>query len=134
MEGTLRKGDNIYFMATGIDEYNAEEIGYLKLKKEPVDKLEAGDVGYVIGSVKTLQHVRVGDTITHNEHRAAEPIAGYKEVKPMVFSGIYPTQSDDFEDLRGALEKLQLNDSSLQYQPERSEEHTSELQSRGHLV
>ncbi len=120
MEGTLRKGDSIYFMATDIDDYNAEEIGYLKLKKEPTDKLEAGDVGYVIGSVKSLQDARVGDTITHSKNRAAEPIPGYKEVKPMVFSGIYPTNSEDFEDLRGALEKLQLNDASLQYQPETS--------------
>jgi GTP-binding protein LepA len=120
MEGTLRKGESIYFMATDIDDYNAEEIGYLKLKKEPTDKLEAGDVGYVIGSVKSLQDARVGDTITHSKNRAAEPIPGYKEVKPMVFSGIYPTNSEDFEDLRGALEKLQLNDASLQYQPETS--------------
>jgi len=120
MEGTIRKGDDIYFMATGIDDYDAEEIGYLKLKKEPTDKLEAGEVGYVIGSVKTLQDARVGDTITHSKNRAAEPIPGYKEVKPMVFSGIYPTNSEDFEDLRGALEKLQLNDASLQYQPETS--------------
>ncbi|MEX1063492.1 MAG: translation elongation factor 4 [Balneolaceae bacterium] len=120
MEGTLRKGDSIYFMVTGIDEYDAEEIGYLKLKKEPTDKLEAGEVGYVIGSVKSLQDARVGDTITHSKKRASEPIPGYKEVKPMVFSGIYPTNSEDFEDLRGALEKLQLNDASLQYQPETS--------------
>jgi GTP-binding protein LepA len=120
MEGTLRKGDGIYFMATKVDGYNAEEIGYLKLKREPTDKLEAGDVGYVIGSVKSLQDARVGDTITHSKNRATEPIPGYKEVKPMVFSGIYPTNSEDFEDLRGALEKLQLNDASLQYQPETS--------------
>lgn len=120
MEGVLRKGDDIYFMATQKDEYDAEEIGYLKLKKEPTDKLEAGDVGYVIGSVKSLQDARVGDTITHNKKRAETPIPGYKEVKPMVFSGIYPTNADDFEDLRGALEKLQLNDASLQYQPETS--------------
>lgn len=120
MEGTLHKGDDIYFMVTGIDDYDAEEIGYLKLKREPTDKLEAGEVGYVIGSVKTLQDARVGDTITHSKNRAAEPIPGYKEVKPMVFSGIYPTNSEDFEDLRGALEKLQLNDASLQYQPETS--------------
>jgi GTP-binding protein LepA len=120
MEGTLRKGDSIYFMETQIDEYDAEEIGYLKLKKEPTDKLEAGEVGYVIGSVKSLQDARVGDTITHSKNRATEPIPGYKEVKPMVFSGIYPTNAEDFEDLRGALEKLQLNDASLQYQPETS--------------
>ncbi len=120
MEGVLRKGDDIYFMQTEIDDYDAEEIGYLKMKMEPTDSLEAGEVGYVVGSVKTLQDARVGDTITHSKKRASEPIPGYQEVKPMVFSGIYPTNSDDFEDLRSALEKLQLNDASLQYQPETS--------------
>lgn len=120
MEGSLRKGDPLYFMQTGISGYNAEEIGFLKLKKEPVQELKAGDVGYVVGSVKSLQDVRVGDTITRDNQRAEAPIPGYKEVKPMVFSGIYPTESEDFEDLRGALEKLQLNDASLQYQPETS--------------
>ncbi|MEX2584756.1 MAG: translation elongation factor 4 [Balneolaceae bacterium] len=120
MEGSLRKGDPLYFMQTGISGYNAEEIGFLKLKKEPVQELKAGDVGYVVGSVKSLQDVRVGDTITRDNQRAETPIPGYKEVKPMVFSGIYPTESEDFEDLRGALEKLQLNDASLQYQPETS--------------
>ncbi|PKD43601.1 translation elongation factor 4 [Rhodohalobacter barkolensis] len=119
MEGTLKKGDPILFMATG-KEYDAEEIGYLKLKKEPVKELKAGDVGYVIGSVKSLQDAKVGDTITHQKKRAEKAIPGYKEVKPMVFSGIFPTSSEDFEDLRAALEKLQLNDASLTYQPETS--------------
>ncbi|MEX1011976.1 MAG: translation elongation factor 4 [Balneolaceae bacterium] len=119
MEGTLKKGDQIRFMVTD-QVYDAEEIGYLKLKKEPAEKLEAGEVGYLIGSVKSLQDARVGDTVTHAKGGAEKPIPGYKEVKPMVFSGIYPTDSDDFEDLRGALEKLQLNDASLQYQPETS--------------
>jgi len=119
MEGTLKKGDPILFMATG-KEYDAEEIGYLKLKKEPVKELKAGDVGYVIGSVKSLQDAKVGDTITHQKNRADKAIPGYKEVKPMVFSGIFPTSSEDFEDLRAALEKLQLNDASLTYQPETS--------------
>lgn len=119
MEGTLKKGDPILFMATG-KEYDAEEIGYLKLKKEPVSELSAGDVGYVIGSVKSLQDAKVGDTITHQKNRADKPVPGYKEVKPMVFSGIFPTSSEDFEDLRAALEKLQLNDASLTYQPETS--------------
>ncbi len=98
MEGVLKKGEGIYFMATQ-KEYDAEEIGYLKLKKEPTDKLEAGDVGYVIGSVKSLQDAKVGDTITHQKNKAETPIPGYKEVKPMVFSGIFPTNSEDFEDL-----------------------------------
>src|SRR6056297_3960083 len=119
MEGVLRKGDNILFMATK-KEYDAEEIGYLKLKQEPTKELKAGDVGYVIGSVKSLQDAKVGDTITHQKKGADNPIPGYKEVKPMVFSGIFPTQTEDFEDLRSALEKLQLNDASLTYQPETS--------------
>lgn len=119
MEGTLKKGDPIYFMATK-KEYDAEEVGFLRLKREPTDQLEAGDVGYVIGSVKSLQDAKVGDTITHQKYRAFSPIEGYQEVKPMVFSGIFPTRSEDFEDLRSALEKLQLNDASLSYQPETS--------------
>ncbi len=119
MEGTLRKGDQILFMATG-KTYFAEEIGYLRLKQEPTQELTAGEVGYVVGSVKSLQDARVGDTLTTAKKSAEAPIPGYKEVKPMVFSGIYPTQSEDFEDLRTALEKLQLNDASLSYQPETS--------------
>ncbi len=119
MEGSLKQGEGIHFMATDKD-YEAEEIGHLKLKKVKTDKLEAGDVGYVIGSVKSLQDARVGDTLTSTENPADKPIPGYQEPKPMVFSGLFPTQSDDFEDLRSALEKLQLNDASLTYQPETS--------------
>lgn len=119
MEGVLRKGDLFRFMANG-EEYNAEEIGYLKIKKEATKELRAGEVGYVIGSVKSLQDVRVGDTITKVDNPADKPIPGYQEAKPMVFSGLFPTQADDFEDLRGALEKLQLNDASLTYEPETS--------------
>ena len=119
MEGTLKKGDPILFMATG-KEYNAEEVGFLRMKQTPTAELRAGDVGYVVGSVKSLQDCRVGDTLTTQKNGANEPIPGYKEVKPMVFSGIYPTQSEDFEDLRSALEKLQLNDASLNYSPETS--------------
>lgn len=120
MEGTLNKGDAIRFMATDKD-YDAEEIGYLKLEKEKTDKLEAGDVGYIVGSVKSLQDARVGDTVTNADNPAEEPIPGYQEPKPMVYSGLFPTKSDDFENLRSALEKLQLNDASLTYQPETSE-------------
>ncbi|MDZ7681868.1 MAG: translation elongation factor 4 [Fodinibius sp.] len=120
MEGTLNLGDGIRFMATD-KEYEAEEIGYLKLKKEKTNKLEAGDVGYIVGSVKSLQDARVGDTVTRTDNPADKPIPGYQEPKPMVFSGLFPTQSDDFENLRSALEKLQLNDASLTYQPETSE-------------
>jgi GTP-binding protein LepA len=119
MEGTLKKGDPIYFMATE-KEYNAEEVGFLRMKQTPTAELRAGDVGYVVGSVKSLQDCRVGDTLTTQKNGAAEPIPGYKDVKPMVFSGIFPTQSEDFEDLRSALEKLQLNDASLNYAPETS--------------
>lgn len=119
LQGTLKKGDEILFMASD-KKYAAEEIGYLKLQKEQCEVLKAGDVGYVIGSVKSLQDARVGDTITHQKNGATEPIPGYKDSKPMVFSGIYPTDSDDFEDLRSALEKLQLNDASLSYIPETS--------------
>lgn len=120
MEGTLNKGDGIRFMATG-KEYEAEEIGHLKLEKVKADKLKAGDVGYIVGSVKSLQDARVGDTVTKTDNPADNPIPGYQEPKPMVFSGLFPTDSDDFEDLRSALEKLQLNDASLTYQPETSE-------------
>ncbi len=119
MEGVLRKGEGILFMATQ-KEYDAEEIGYLKIKQFPTKELRAGEVGYVIGSVKSLQDAKVGDTITHQKRKADKPVEGYKEVKPMVFSGIFPTSTEDFEDLRSALEKLQLNDASLSYQPETS--------------
>lgn len=119
MEGTLKKGQTFRFMANK-EEYNAEDIGFLRMQYEPTKELKAGEVGYVIGSVKSLQDVRVGDTITTVENPAKEAIPGYQESKPMVFSGIYPTQSEDFEDLRSALEKLQLNDASLSYEPETS--------------
>lgn len=119
MEGVLKKGDLFKFMANK-EEYNAEDLGFLKMTYQPTKELKAGEVGYVIGSVKSLQDVRVGDTITTVDNPADTPIPGYQEAKPMVFSGIYPTQSEDFEDLRSALEKLQLNDASLTYEPETS--------------
>ncbi len=119
IEGVLKKGERFRFMANDM-EYNAEDIGFLRMSYESTHELRAGDVGYVIGSVKSLQDVRVGDTITHVKNGATEAIPGYQEVKPMVFSGIFPTQSEDFEDLRSALEKLQLNDASLTYEPETS--------------
>ena len=120
MEGVLRKGERFRFMSNDM-EYNAEDLGFLRMSYEPTKELRAGDVGYVIGSVKSLQDVRVGDTITHVKDGATEAIPGYQEAKPMVFSGIFPTQSEDFEDLRSALEKLQLNDASLTYEPETSQ-------------
>ena len=119
IEGVLKKGERFRFMANDM-EYNAEDVGYLRMSYEPTQELRAGDVGYVIGSVKSLQDVRVGDTITHAKNGATVPIPGYQEAKSMVFSGIFPTQSEDFEDLRSALEKLQLNDASLTYEPETS--------------
>jgi GTP-binding protein LepA len=119
MEGTLKKGQTFQFMANK-EQYNAEDIGYLRMQYQPTKELKAGEVGYVIGSVKSLQDVRVGDTITTVADPAETPIPGYQESKPMVFSGIYPTQAEDFEDLRSALEKLQLNDASLSYEPETS--------------
>lgn len=119
MEGTLKKGQAFQFMSNK-EQYNAEDVGYLRMKYQPTKELKAGEVGYVIGSVKSLQDVRVGDTITTVANPAEKAIPGYQESKPMVFSGIYPTQAEDFEDLRSALEKLQLNDASLSYEPETS--------------
>ncbi|MDX1548065.1 MAG: translation elongation factor 4, partial [Rhodothermales bacterium] len=118
-EGTLKKGEGMKFMATK-QQYDAEELGVLKLGMQPVDALRAGEVGYVIGSIKDVRDTRVGDTITHARRAAETPIAGFREVKPMVFSGVYPTDADDFEDLRASLERLQLNDASLTYEPETS--------------
>ena len=118
-QGTLRKGEKMRFMFNG-EEYDAEEIGVLKLGMEPTKELRAGDVGYVIGSVKDVRHTRVGDTITTAKVPAEEAIQGFQDVKPMVFSGVYPTNSDEFEDLRASLDKLQLNDASLTFEPETS--------------
>ncbi len=118
-DGSLEKGETMQFMSNK-KQYDAEELGILRLGRQKVDKLRAGDVGYIIGSVKDVQDTRVGDTITTAKNPASMPIPGFKEVKPMVFSGIYPTDTDDFEDLRSALDKLQLNDASLSYVPETS--------------
>ncbi|MBO6577390.1 MAG: elongation factor 4 [Rhodothermales bacterium] len=118
-DGTLQKGQRMRFMSNG-REYDAEELGFLRLNMEPVKKLRAGEVGYVIGSVKDVKDTRVGDTITTARGGATEPISGFRDVKPMVFSGVYPTNSEDFEDLRASLDKLQLNDAALTYEPETS--------------
>ena len=118
-QGTLHKGEKMKFMFNGLD-YDAEEVGVLKMGMEPVKELRAGDVGYVIGSVKDVRNTRVGDTITTARNPAEAPIQGFQEVKPMVFSGVYPTNTEDFEDLRASLDKLQLNDASLTYEPETS--------------
>ncbi|MCH8277156.1 MAG: elongation factor 4, partial [Bacteroidetes bacterium] len=118
-QGSLKKGQRILFMSSG-KEYDAEEIGILRLDMEPVQELKAGEVGYVIGSVKNVKDARVGDTITLARSPAANPITGFREVKPMVFSGVYPTDPDDFENLRSSLDKLQLNDASFPFEPETS--------------
>jgi len=118
-DGTLEQGDAMEFMSNN-KQYDAEELGILRMGRQQVDTLTAGDVGYIIGSIKDIQDTRVGDTITLANDPAEDPIPGFEEVKPMVFSGIYPTDTDDFEELRGALEKLQLNDASLTYQAESS--------------
>jgi GTP-binding protein LepA len=119
VNGTLRTGDRVKFIATEC-EYNADEIGILKLEMSPRDEICTGDVGYIISGIKTSREVRVGDTITHVRNGATEAIAGFEEVKPMVFAGVYPIDSEDFENLRNSLEKLQLNDASLTFQPESS--------------
>ena len=119
IDGTLRKGDNVKFMATG-KEYLADEIGVLKLEKEPTKVISAGNVGYIISGIKQAKEVKVGDTITHVERPCTEAIAGFEDVKPMVFAGIYPIDTEDYEELRSSIEKLQLNDASLVFEPESS--------------
>jgi len=119
-EGKLSRSDIIRFMATG-KEFEVVEMGYLKPDGfAPSDSLEAGEVGYIAASIKTVQDVKVGDTVTIASSPAAEPLPGYKEVNPMVFCGIYPADGAHYEDLREALEKLKLNDASLMYEPETS--------------
>ncbi|MEP0861126.1 MAG: elongation factor 4 [Ignavibacterium sp.] len=119
VNGALKTGERIKFFKVN-KEFDAEEIGVLGLKRIKTEQLTAGDVGYLIAGVKDVHDTKVGDTVTHAKNGAAEPLPGYKEVKPMVYSGLYPTSSDDFEDLRDALEKFRLNDSALVYQPETS--------------
>lgn len=117
--GRLNKGDKVRFFNTG-KEYEADEIGILKLKNQPVDRIEAGNVGYIISGIKAASEVKVGDTITTVDHPTQQAIQGFEDVKPMVFAGIYPVDSEDFEDLRASMEKLQLNDASLIFEPETS--------------
>ncbi len=117
--GTIKKNDLLKFFSTR-QEHTADEIGILRLSREPVNELKAGEVGYLITGVKNVRETKVGDTLTHVRNPASEPLSGYKEVKPMVYSGIYPIMSEDFEGLRDALDKLALNDSALLYTPESS--------------
>lgn len=117
--GTLRKGDRVKFFNTG-NEYIAEEIGILKLNLVPKEELSAGNVGYIVTGIKQASEVKVGDTITHADNPAPQAIKGFEDVKPMVFAGIYPVDTEDYEDLRSSMEKLKLNDASLTWEPESS--------------
>jgi len=119
VNGSIGKNDHVKFVATG-REYEADEVGVLKLGMMPKDRIYCGDVGYIISGIKTSKEVKVGDTITHVDNPCDKPIAGFQEVKPMVFAGVYPIESEDFENLRASLEKLQLNDASITFQPESS--------------
>lgn len=119
LNGTIHKGDLVKFVNTG-EQYHADELGVLKLKLAPRDKISAGNVGYIISGIKDSKEVRVGDTITHVDNPCSEAIEGFQEVKPIVFAGVYPIDPEDFENLRSSLEKLQLNDASLTFTPESS--------------
>ena len=119
VNGTMKSGDRVRFFNTG-KEYDADEIGVLKLGMQPTKEISAGNVGYIISGIKTSTEVKVGDTITHVARPCAEAIEGFEEAKPMVFAGVYPIEAEDFEDLRASLEKLQLNDAALTFQPESS--------------
>ncbi len=119
LNGSIATGDKVKFVATG-QEYDAEEVGVLKMKLQPTGKVSTGDVGYIISGIKRAVEVKVGDTITHSARPCAAAIAGFEEVKPMVFAGMYPVQADKFEELRATLEKFQLNDASFVYEPESS--------------
>ena len=118
LNGEIKKGDKVKFIATG-KEYYADEIGTLKLKQQPKQVIKTGDVGYIISGIKVAKEVKVGDTITKVDN-PAKAIQGFEDVKPMVFAGIYPVETDEYEDLRDAMEKLQLNDASLTFEPESS--------------
>ena len=119
MNGTIRKGDKIQYVNTG-KTYDADEVGILKMQPVPKNKVAAGDVGYIISGIKQAKEVKVGETITTLENPCKEAVKGFEDVKPMVFAGIYPVDTDDFEELRYSMEKLQLNDSSLVFEPESS--------------
>ena len=118
-DGEIKKGDKVKFLNTG-KEYFADEIGILKLKQEKRDSVKAGDVGYIISGIKEAKEVKVGDTITHLSRPCEKMVQGFEDVKPMVFAGIYPVDTDEYEELRDAMGKLQLNDASLTYEPESS--------------
>ncbi|MCX6290683.1 MAG: translation elongation factor 4 [Bacteroidetes bacterium] len=119
IDGEIKKGDRVKFVATD-HEYIAEEIGILKMEKTPRKSVKSGDVGYIISGIKEAREVKVGDTITHTDNPCVEAIRGFEDVKPMVFAGIYPVDTDEYEELRNSMEKLQLNDASLVFEPESS--------------
>lgn len=119
VNGSLKSGQSVKFINTG-KEYKADEIGVLKMDMVPTKELTCGNVGYIVSGIKTATEVKVGDTLTTTENPCKEAIAGFEEVKPMVFAGVYPIETEDFENLRASLEKLQLNDASLTFQPESS--------------
>ena len=119
VNGTMSTNDRVRFFNTG-KEYDADEIGVLKLGMQPTKTISAGNVGYIISGIKTSTEVKVGDTITHVARPCQEAIEGFEEAKPMVFAGVYPIEAEDYEDLRASLEKLQLNDAALTFQPESS--------------
>lgn len=119
VNGSMKKGDKVRFFHTG-KEYEADEVGILQLTQIPKKELQCGDVGYIITGIKVSKEIKVGDTITHVARPCLEEVVGFEDVKPMVFAGIYPIDNDDFEDLRDSLEKLQLNDASLTFEPETS--------------
>jgi len=119
VNGTIKSGENVLFVNTE-RQYKADEVGVLKMELSPRQSLGCGDVGYIVSGIKTATEVKVGDTITSVERPCTEAIAGFEEVKPMVFAGVYPIETEDFELLRASLEKLQLNDASLSFQPESS--------------
>lgn len=119
LNGTIKKGDKVKFLATD-KTYDADEIGVLKLDLSPRNEIKAGNVGYIVSGIKSAREVKVGDTITHVENPTTEAIQGFEEVKPMVFAGIYPVETDEYEELRASMEKLQLNDASLTWEPESS--------------
>ncbi|EGC18783.1 translation elongation factor 4 [Prevotella multiformis] len=118
--GVIRKGDKVKFVQTGM-EYTADEVGVLKMDMVPAPQLSTGEVGYIISGIKNATEVKVGDTVTHIVHPCRQAIEGFQEVKPMVFAGVYPIDPNDYENLRASLEKLQLNDASLTFQPESSQ-------------
>ena len=119
VNGKIKKGERVKFFATG-KSYNADEVGVLKFNQEPRDYISCGDVGYIISGIKNANEVKVGDTIISEKNPSEKPIEGFEEVKPMVFAGIYPVDTDDYEELRSSMEKLKLNDASLHFEPESS--------------